>query len=168
MELWDLYDANRYPLDRTHVRGKKLAPGEYHVVVSILTVNDAGQLLLTLRHPDKKDFANLWENTAGSLLAGEDSLSGAVRELYEETGICAMPEEMTLLRTQRERTAFVNTYLVRKSPQISQLTMQEGETAAAQWVTLSQLNRMLSDREIAAPVARRMEQMRTELEQLLR
>lgn len=168
MELWDLVDENRVPLGRTHVRGTAFAPGEYHVVVSILTVNDAGQLLLTLRHPAKKDYANLWENTAGSVLAGEDSLSGAIRELREETGICAAAEELTLLRTQRGRTAFVDSYVVRKSPAIAELTMQEGETSAAKWVTLYELNQMLSNGEIAYPVARRMRQMYRELEYLLK
>lgn len=168
MELWDLVDENRNPLGRKHVRGEAFAPGEYHVVVSILTVNDAGQLLLTLRHPDKKEYANFWENTAGSVLAGEDSLSGAVRELFEETGICASADELTLLRTQRGRTTFVDSYVVHKNVEISDLTMQEGETAAAKWVTLTQLNQMLSAGEIAYPVARRMRQMYRELEYLLK
>ncbi len=167
MELWDLYDKNRCPLGRTHVRGTPFGPGEFHLVASILTVNQEGKLLLTLRHPDKKDYANLWENTAGSVLAGETSLSGAVRELLEETGIQVSEKELTLLRTQREHTAFVDTYLVRKSPRIDDLTMQEGETAAAKWVTLSELDAMLSKGEIARPVARRMRQMHGELEQLL-
>lgn len=167
MELWDLYDKDRRPLGRTHVRGTPFGPGEFHLVSSILTVNRKGELLLTLRHPDKKDYANLWENTAGSVLAGETSLMGAVRELFEETGIRVSGEELTLLRTQREHTAFVDTYLAQKSPQIEELVMQEGETAAAKWVTLSQLDEMLSKGELARPVARRMRQMHVELEQLL-
>ena len=33
MELWDLYDRDRKPLDKTMVRGEEVAPGTYHDVV---------------------------------------------------------------------------------------------------------------------------------------
>lgn len=35
-----------------------------------------------------------WEPPAGRLAAGEDFQSGAVRELYEETGLSLAPERM--------------------------------------------------------------------------
>jgi len=39
-----------------------------------------------LRHPNKKEYSNYWENTGGSVLSGETSKVGAIRELFEETG----------------------------------------------------------------------------------
>ena len=72
MELWDLYDAHRRPLNRTHVRGEPLSPGEFHLVAEVCTVNRKGELLLTLRSGEKQKYPNLWECTGGSVLAGEE------------------------------------------------------------------------------------------------
>ena len=54
MEKWDLFDEKRQPLNRTHTRGNEMVIGEYHIVVEIWTVNTDKEILLTLRHPDKK------------------------------------------------------------------------------------------------------------------
>ena len=35
MEYWDLYDADRKPLGRTHLRGDKFADGEYYICCEI-------------------------------------------------------------------------------------------------------------------------------------
>jgi len=87
MELWDLYDKDRRPLGIIHKRGDRLKRGTYHLAVGIWTVNSNNELLITLRDKAKKEWPSLWENTAGSVLKGETSLQGAVRELFEETGI---------------------------------------------------------------------------------
>ena len=38
-ELWDVYDENRRLTGKTHVRGLPMAPGEYHLVGDVWTVN---------------------------------------------------------------------------------------------------------------------------------
>ena len=105
--------------------------GEYHIVVDIWTVNDDNEILLTLRHPDKKDYPNFWENTGESALEGETSKAAAIRELFEETEIVADEDELFFLGTKKEETAFVDIYIVRKKLKISELTMQDGETVDA-------------------------------------
>lgn len=86
-EYWDLYDENRRPLGETHLRGLALPKGTYHIVVEVWTVNSKGEILLTLRDPKKETYPDKWECTGGSILAGETSKTGAVRELFEEIGI---------------------------------------------------------------------------------
>ncbi len=155
MELWDLLDENGSPTGRTHVRGEDFPPGVYHRTVEIFTVNSRGELLLTLRAPDKLPFPSMWEVTGGSVLAGEDSLTAAMRELREETGIDAGAGEIKFLLTSRGRTAFMDIYLVRKNVEISNLIMQEGETVAAKWVTFGEFERMIENGEVPEPVYRR-------------
>ena len=167
MEEWDLFDEKRQSLNKTHNRQDKMIIGEYHIVVDIWTVNINNEILLTLRHPDKKDYPNLWENTGGSALAGETSKVGAIRELYEETGIIANENELVFLGTKKQKTAFVDTYLVRKNYKISELTMQEGETVGAQWVTLDKLDEMIESGAIALPVAERLAPLRKIFEDFL-
>jgi hypothetical protein len=43
-ELWDLYDENRQPLGRTHVRGVPLEGGTFHLVVEIWFITDDGHI----------------------------------------------------------------------------------------------------------------------------
>ncbi|MDL4843150.1 NUDIX hydrolase [Aquibacillus rhizosphaerae] len=86
MEIWDLYDFNRNKLDKTHVRGIPLPKNCYHFVVLVWIQNDQDELLLSKRHPDKH-FGNLWECTGGSVITGETSIEGALRETKEELGL---------------------------------------------------------------------------------
>lgn len=149
------------------IRGEKVPEGTYHLVVAIWTVNSNGQLLLTLRSPEKALFPNEWENTAGSVLAGESSLTGACRELMEETGITVCKDELFLISTLREESAFIDTYLIKKDVPIESLTMQAGETTAARWVTLDELEDMITAGLMAAPVARRFARLRRSIEAYL-
>ena len=70
MELWDLYDSQRNPLNKTHERGQPFAEGEFYVCAEIWVKNSEGNFLITKRHPDKK-AGNLWEFSGGGTLAGE-------------------------------------------------------------------------------------------------
>ena len=89
MEQWDLLDHNRIPTGQTHPRGTPLPEGCYHNVVSIWAANREGKFLLMRRAPEKKTYAGCWGSTGGSVLAGETSRNGALRELWEETGYTA-------------------------------------------------------------------------------
>ncbi|MBP1927176.1 isopentenyldiphosphate isomerase [Sedimentibacter acidaminivorans] len=167
MEEWDLFDEKRQSLNKTHNRQDKMIIDEYHIVVDIWTVNTNNEILLTLRHPDKKDYPNFWENTGCSVLAGETSKAGAIRELYEETGIIANKNDLVFLGTKKEKTDFVDTYILRKNCKTSKLTMQEGETVGVQWVTLDKLDVMIKSGTIALPVAERLAPLRKIFEDFL-
>lgn len=152
MELWDLLDRDGVPLGRTLVRGEPVPTGTYHRTVDIFTVNSRGELLITLRAPDKDAYPNLWEITGGSVVAGEDSLTAAMRELQEETGLIAKATELVFLNTHCGRTTIRDTYLLRRNAAIAALTMQEGETVAARWVTFAEWEHMIDTQQVPAPL----------------
>ena len=63
--------------------------------------NGACTVLLGQRGPNSKAFANAWCLVGGFLESGKESLPEcAARELEEETGISASPEEMKLVTLQ--------------------------------------------------------------------
>ena len=87
MELWDLYDENRNPVGLDHVRGERIPQGCYHLVVHVWIRNSAGQYLMSQRSADRPSFPLMWECVGGSVVKGEDSLLGAIREAKEEVGV---------------------------------------------------------------------------------
>ena len=137
MELWDLYDKDRTPLHRTHPRGTPLPEGAYHVAVEVAVFNPQGEVLLTRRAPEKDACPGWWENTGGSVLAGETCLQAIQRELREETGLLAEPEEFTLLLQEdcRGDTHF-DIFALSREVDAGTIQFQPGETDAAQWMPL--------------------------------
>lgn len=164
MELWDVYDEKRQPLNHTRKRGEERKNGEYTVVVEVWTVNSKGEILITLRDSSKEMYPNKWENTGGAVLSGETSREGAVRELFEETGIKADAEELILLGTQKGQFFFYDIYLLKCDIRIEQLTMQKGETVSAKWVKLGILENMMQDNSLAEPCAIRFGLVRKEFD----
>jgi len=152
-ELFDLYDNDRNALGRVHQRGFPLPSDIYHVVVSVWTINERQQILLTLRSEQKHLMPNLWESTSGAVQAGESSLEAALRELQEETGIVAQPDEIACIGTTRKASSFVDIFVVRKSVDLSEIVLQEDETVAVKWVTFSQLQAMEKRGELAFPIS---------------
>lgn len=159
MELWDLLDKDRNPLGRTHPRGRQypMPPHTYHTVVSVFTVDRQNRLLLTRRAPTKGMYPDYWEFTGGSGVAGEDSLTSAARELSEETGIRIPREELTLLGTIREPSAFMDCYLCRLDGDAEEVAiiLQEGETVDCKWVTFCEFESMIHHNQIPPPCAMR-------------
>ena len=143
IELFDMYDVNRKLLGHTHPRGVPIPKGEYHIVVQVCVLDRQGRLLMTKRHSDKID-GNMWEVTAGSALAGEDSVTGAMRELREETGIAVQKEQMKLLYTRTGHDFFLDSYVVYldEDGEDVSVALQEGETVDfiwADWETQAQM-----------------------------
>ena len=126
-ELWDVYDENRNLTGRVQRRGDMLEGDVYHLVVHIWTRNSKGEFLLTKRSPNK-GFPNMWESTGGSALAGDDSLTAAVREVREETGVELDPTAGKCVITYRRENYFCDVWLFRHEFDLDAVTLLEGET----------------------------------------
>ena len=87
MELWDLYTRDRRLTGETHIRGEKLPPERYHLVVHVWIRNSRGEWLISQRAASRPTFPLMWECVGGSVTTGEDSLTGAIREAKEEVGV---------------------------------------------------------------------------------
>ena len=83
-ELWDLYTEDREKSGETLVRGQEIPEGRYHLVADAWIVNSKGEYLISQRSASRPTFPLMWECVGGSVLAGEDSLAGALREAREE------------------------------------------------------------------------------------
>lgn len=126
-ELWDVYDENRNLTGRTQRRGDALESGDYHLVVYIWVMDHEGNFLLTKRSPNK-GFPNLWETTGGSALAGDDSLTAALREVKEETGLTLHSECGQCILTEKGENFFGDYWLFQQDFNLDEVVLQEGET----------------------------------------
>ena len=142
MEFNDVYDENRNLTGKVHARGTPWEAGEYGVVVCVWVYDGRGHLLLT-RRAKEKSFPGTWENSGGAAKAGETSLEAIVRELYEETGIRAEPEEFELLDSDRERNIFYDHYCLRKAVKIKDVTLLPGETDDVMWASFGKVRWMI-------------------------
>lgn len=99
-EIWDLYSENRELLGRDHMRGEQLPIDGYHLVVHVWIRNSKGEYLISQRSANRSRYPLMWECVGGSVLKGEDSLQGALREVKEEVGIDLEPDKGHVLFTE--------------------------------------------------------------------
>jgi len=148
-ELWDVYDEDRNLTGRTHRRGDPLKPGERHLVVHIWLRNREGKFLLTKRAPTK-GYPNMWECTGGSALAGDDSLTAALREVREETGLTVQPQNGKMILSYQGWDWFTDVWLFRQDFDLDAVVLQPGETCDYKWVTAEEILEM-NEREEMVP-----------------
>lgn len=103
MEKWDLYTGERRLTGKTHLRGEKIPEGYYHLVAHVWIRNQRGEYLISQRSADRREFPLKWECVGGSVLAGEDGLTGALREVKEEVGLNLPPESGRLVFSKAGR-----------------------------------------------------------------
>ena len=152
MEFNDIYDAHRRPTGRTHRRGTRWKKGEYGLVVCVWVYDGRGNVLMTRRAPEKT-VPGTWENSGGAAKAGETSLQAIVRELREETGISAQPEEFEWIDSGTDANTHYDYYCLRREFPIEQVILQPGETDDAKWVSLQQVHEMIEKKMICRVIA---------------
>ena len=169
-ELWDVYDEKRNKTGKLVERGNvKFEKGEFHIVVSAIILNSKKEILISQRAPHKKHSLK-WECNGGSILAGETSLEGILRELKEELGLEFSKEEAILLkeikREQFEYPDFKDIWLFRKDIDIKDIKFTDGEAIAAKWITIEEFLNMYNNGEMVRTVDFEIEEYNKALELL--
>jgi len=152
MEYNDIYDARRNRTGKIHRRGTPWKKGEYGFIVCVWVYDGEGKVLMTRRAP-QKSFAGTWENSGGSVQAGEDSLQAIVRELREETGIHAAPEEFEFLESGLDHNTHYDYYCLKKKVTLEEVKLQPGETDDVRWVTYGEIHHMIETGMICHVIA---------------
>ena len=153
MEWNDIYDKDRNLTGRTHLRGTRWKKGEYGLVACVWVYDGQGNILLTRRAPEKSG-AGSWENSGGAVKAGESSLQGVVRELFEETGIRVEPEALELLGSVRDRNTHFDHYCVKAVVPLEKIVLLPGETDDVQWATFEKVHSLIESGDIHPVIAK--------------
>ncbi len=105
-EIWDLYNENRELLGKDHIRGEQLPIDGYHLVVHVWIRNSKGEYLISQRSANRPTHPLMWECVDGSVVKGEDSLQGVLREVKEEVGIDLLPEKGQVVLSDIKKIEF--------------------------------------------------------------
>ena len=150
-ELWDIYDINRKKTGKLTERGPNaLKEGEYHIIVTAIIMNSKNELLLSKRAQHKINPL-MWEFTTGSILAGEDSKEGIIREIKEELGIIFKMEDAIYFKEVKRNeypSDFKDLWLFKKDVNLKDITFPDGEAIEAKWVTIEEFMNMVNNKEI--------------------
>jgi len=154
-ELWDVYDINKKKTGKIVERNVyQFKEGDYHIVVTGIIMNSKNEILISKRAENKK-FGLMWECNGGSILAGETSLEGIIRELKEELGICFSKKEAIFfkeIRRDKIPPDFKDIWLFRKDIDKKEITFPDGESVDAKWVTIGEFIKMYNSKEIVPTV----------------
>ena len=155
LELLDLLDENGEPSGQVRERTLVHLNGDWHRTSHVWVVRRRGDgghdLLLQKRSREKDSFGGCYDiSSAGHIPAGQDYLESALRELKEELGIAAEPEDLRLVGVHDGRyegefhgRIFKNhekshVFAYEKPVEIEKLKLQKEEVESVMWMGLGQ------------------------------
>ena len=170
MEIFDIIDENGNPTGKTVERSIAHAEGIRHRTAHIWIIrrkNGRTEILLQKRSRNKDSFPGKFDtSSAGHIQAGDEPLESALRELKEELGIHAVPEDLQFAGKfpisfakefhgkmfRDEEIAFV--YIYDHPVEIDRLTLQKEEVEEVQWFDLEETYQNCRNRntQFCAPV----------------
>lgn len=149
MEIFDIIDKEGNPTGRTVTREKAHAEGIPHRTAHIWIIRKKDnriQVLLQKRSQNKDSFPGKFDtSSAGHIQAGDEPMESALRELHEELGIQAIPDQLKFAGTfpisfakefhgkmfRDEELAFV--YIYSQPVDINDLVLQKEEVESVEW-----------------------------------
>lgn len=145
-EMFDVYDENgKYlgvkPKSFCHSKN----PGVFHKPVWIWIFNSKGEILIQKRAETKKFMPNKWDGSAtGHVVAGEDSLQGCIREVYEEIGMLFNEKDFEFMGEfpAPEVWEFGQVYLLKTDFAIDKIKMQEEEVSDVKWIGFEKFKKL--------------------------
>jgi isopentenyldiphosphate isomerase len=156
-EYFDILDENGNKTGKTKLRSEVHRDGDWHKAVHIWIINDKGDILLQRRCATKDSNPNMLDiSSAGHLSAGDDSLSGAMRELKEELNINVKPEELQFIKTLKKSSRYTETfinnefadlYILRTNKTINEMRYQEEEISEIFYVPYKEFKNMVINRQ---------------------
>lgn len=144
MEKWDVYDENGNLTGYTKTKNDVWTSEEYHLGASLWIINYGGNLLIQKRADSKRRLPNVWSNIGGSVISGENSRQGCVREVEEEIGIKVNGNDLVFM----QRAVFNNTinddYALLYDFPIENVVLQPEEVSDIKWASVDEIKKLFT------------------------
>lgn len=151
-EYFDVLDEKGNKTGITKLLSAVHRDGDWHKSVHVWIIR-GGEILLQRRAPQKDSYPNMLDiSAAGHLDAGEDAITGAMRELKEELGIDAEPNDFELIgrvtQSARPRPDFINNefndvFILHTDKGPEDMVFQEEEVSEVIYVPFAKLKEMV-------------------------
>jgi len=158
MEKWDLYTKYREKTGKEHIRGQMIPEGFYHLVVHVWIRNHRGEYLISQRSASRPTFPLMWECVGGSVLKGESSIDGALREVKEEVGLDLEQKDGKLLFSKirgsdvryecKVFNDIMDVWLFKYDGAMQLESATTDEVAACRWMTVSEIRKLYEDKKL--------------------
>ena len=152
LEYLDIVDESGQPTGKVISRRDAHDRGILHRTAHVWVIrkkNGRTEILLQKRSEEKESFPGMFDtSSAGHIPAGEEPLAAAIRELSEELGIIADPDQLEEAGTFRIRyekvfhgslfrdNELTRVYVYKKTVHIGSLKLQESEVSEVRWFDL--------------------------------
>ena len=153
-EYLDILDENGNKTGKIKLRNEVHRDGDWHKAVHIWIINNKGDILLQRRCASKDSHPNMLDiSSAGHLQAGDDSLTGAVREIKEELNLDISPNELQFITTLKRKSnksinnEFDDLYILRTNKKIEEMQFQKEEISEIFFVPYKKFKDMVNNKQ---------------------
>lgn len=162
-ELIDVLDENGVKTGEILTRKEIHKRGLWHRAIAVAVINEQNQILVQQRSFKKEKNTGMWDiSVAGHISSGQDALSAASRKINEEISVnlgfnvdikefrymFSYRKEEILKENYIERQ-FYDFFILRKNGlRTEDIKVQESEVEQIKFVSVSELNEMIENKEI--------------------
>lgn len=142
LSVVDEFDTLQKPVKR-HIAKKS---GLWFRAVHVWIVNHEGKILVQKRSLKKDQGPGLWEPVvAGHITHGDDYFSGAVREVYEETGLLIKKEDLNLHKIYKTTNfrEYRAVFYCKLRAEVSDIKLEEDEVDQVKFLQINTLKKYL-------------------------
>ena len=145
MEKRDLYDSERNITGETILKGEKIPPNRYIIVVLVFIQNSEGKFLIQKRSKRKN---GKYATTGGHPKSGESSIQGIITEVNEEIGLKLNSNDLKLYfsgKSDAERVFWDDYYVKMDVKDIKKLKLQEEEVGLVEWLSEDEIKQLMKE-----------------------
>ena len=153
MEYFDVLNEEGNKTGVVKSRGEVHRDGDWHRAAHVWAIDSKRELLMQKRAPNKDSHPNKWDMAIGGhLLAGDDSITAAIREAKEELGLDLDKKDLEYLFAGKTQiilndgkfinNSFSDTYLLKRDFDISEISFDKAEIVELKFISFLELEKL--------------------------
>jgi 8-oxo-dGTP pyrophosphatase MutT (NUDIX family) len=145
-----LYDKNGNVTGETMERGNLIPEGYYHLVVHVWIRNKDNLFLISRRDKSRASYPLKLECVGGSVIKGETSLDGAIRETIEEVGLdlTNIPGKLIFRKTRHHFRDIMDVWLFDYDGEVDLSKATTKEVCEVTWMKYDDIKECLVSGEL--------------------